>query len=599
MPQNVKLGDIVVIRGAMLKWISGNSFLTDYHKDADYLFFSSADIPDPAFNAPHISEESRIIKHTTLPGKVVSPPIPAEQDYIIKLREWAKKHADALPQPGEQPRLAPKPPPPPSATPRAMANTSTTRHQLPSRPGFVGVPTGPRMGYQAQSGKFAHLKDVQCDKFHDLAGEVLKIWDNGHVIDMYISDYTFNPLLFDYKENGGDNDGRDGDPYNYTGTLKPKRQWQGPFGKHTICVALFEPHASFVRREITEGDFVKARNARCHVKGGNLQASLHEDRMHPDQVDVSKLSYTHELYKLVNTAKDAYMESRNAKPKTSGPKAPKRKRQKDKKAKEKAAAEAAARHVDAVEDVEDEPMEGDGLFVEDLRDKLNPKSTDLITLICNSITNAVSVIAAHPDRPTITLTKWLETPFRTYRDRHLGADSTLPFINQKCRLKVRVVDFFPPHLEDFAQSLDDPNYNDITSSHNDSTISMDGDSSPPSRFEWSFYLLVEDTRPQPGQEPTRIPILVHGNDAVHLLNLEPTDLRHNLQVKARLEQKLWTLWGNLEELKGDGEEMNGKVSNHPFECCVDEFGVWDEGVEGDGGEWKRVLRMRQTTIRDS
>lgn len=375
MPQNVKLGDIVLIRGAMLKWMGGNSFLTDYLKDADYLFFSSSEIPDPAFNAPHVSEESRIIKHATLPGKVVAPPIPAEQDYIIKLREWAKRHADALPQPGETPKLVPKPQPPPSAPagPRVMANTSTIRHQVPPRPGFAGVPTVPGMSYRAQNGKFAHLKDVQCDRFHDLVGEVLKIWDNGHVIDLYISDYTFNPMLFDYKENVPNNDGRDGDPHGYADSIKPKKQWQGPYGKHTICVALFEPHASFARREIRVGDFVKARNARCHVKGGNLQASLHEDRMHPDQVDLSKLSYTHDLYKLVNTAKEAYMESRNAKPKTSGSKQEKKKkRQKDQKAKEKAAAEAAAKDVD--EKAEDEEMEADGLFVEDSRDKLNPKS---------------------------------------------------------------------------------------------------------------------------------------------------------------------------------------------------------------------------------
>lgn len=95
-------------------------------------------------------------------------------------------------------------------------------------------------------------------------------------------------------------------------------------------------------------------------------------------------------------------------------------------------------------------------------------------------------------------------------------------------------------------------------------------------------------------------VLVHGHDADHLLNLEATDLRHNLQVKAKLEQKLWTLWGNLEELKTEGKWTEAiKPANHPFECNVDEFGVWEGDDAQEVGEWKRMLRLKQTVIWDS
>jgi hypothetical protein len=219
------------------------------------------------------------------------------------------------------------------------------------------------------------LKDVQNGKFHDLVGEVVKIWDSNHVIDMYISDYTFNPLLYDYKDNGNvADDGRDGDPYGYTDSMKPKRNWRGPWGKHTICVALFDPHAAYVRREVKEGDFVRVHNARCFVKDNSpLQARLHEDRRHPDQVDVAKLSHQHDLYKAVITLKEEYWQARGSKGKTSGSKQEKKKKRKQKKKeedKERDAREKETTAADGQDRVDDNPM-----FVEETRDKLNKKGS--------------------------------------------------------------------------------------------------------------------------------------------------------------------------------------------------------------------------------
>ena len=69
-------------------------------------------------------------------------------------------------------------------------------------------------------------------------------------------------------------------------------------------------------------------------------------------------------------------------------------------------------------------------------------------------------------------------------------------------------------------------------------------------------------------------------------------------MKHQLEQKLWTLWGDLPEHKAqEGWNEDIKPSNHPFECCLEEYGVW-EGEDEENGEWKRVLRLKQTVIRD-
>jgi hypothetical protein len=380
MPQSLSLGDIVVIRGLLWKDVSGNQCLVDSFKRADYLVFSPSSIPDDAFAAPHISEEGRVIAHTTLQGKKVDPPKAVEQEYIIKLREWAKKHSNYLPQPGQSAAVSTGPRQQHQLPPRPVANMGTAMHELPPRPS-VGMSSGPLMAPR-KTDKFAWLKDIQPGKFHDLAGEVLKIWESNHVVDVYISDYTFHPQLYEYKENTAEGEGREGDPYNYVDSAGPKRKWKGPWGKHTICIGVFDPHASYVRREIQEGDFVRVHNARCFVKdGGNLQARLHGDYKHPDQIDVAKLPYTNHLYKEINEAKEKYWQSR--KPKNVGSRQEKKKnrrkeRERLEKEKEKLKAQIAAREAKGGDDGDVE-MGDEGLFVpEDPRDKLNPKG--MITL---------------------------------------------------------------------------------------------------------------------------------------------------------------------------------------------------------------------------
>jgi hypothetical protein len=368
MPERVDLGDIILIRGIRWKDIAGNKCLVDSWKRAEYLFFPSTSIPDTAFRDAHVAEDYRSIEHKTLPGKVVRAPNAEEQDYIIKLREWAKKHEGWLPQPHQY--SVPQQQPPQSRPPEGPG--AMIRPQPPTGPALSRAAP---MGLPGMSHKFVFVKDIEIGRFHDLAGEVIKIYDAGHVVDLYISDYTFNPLLFDYKDNNDTGAGRDGDPYAYTDTLKQKRKWQGPWGRHTICIALFEPHASYCRREIKEGDFARIRNARCFMKDGTpLQARLHEDKRHPDQVDIAKLSHTQDVYKAVVQLKEKYWETRDSKGKTSGSRAEKKKRKKlrkeqgEREAKEKEAAAGAEQ-----DDMDDNPM-----FVEETRDKFNKKGM----LIC-------------------------------------------------------------------------------------------------------------------------------------------------------------------------------------------------------------------------
>jgi protection of telomeres protein 1 len=181
----------------------------------------------------------------------------------------------------------------------------------------------------------------------------------------------------------------------------------------------------------------------------------------------------------------------------------------------------------------------------------------------------------------------------------------LPFLNQAFRTRVRVVDFDPPNVIDFAQPVP------ILKSRHDP---MDLDSSPshPYRWQWLFRLRVEDAMAQPpGQEPARMTLIVSGSEAEFLLDLLPTDLRQDPDKLTRLRGILWTLWGDLEELKQkgqlavpveepeseiqpqDGGSAKQKPSSWPFECCVEEYG---KPVDGAIGEYIRCFKIFGTTI---
>lgn len=170
----------------------------------------------------------------------------------------------------------------------------------------------------------------------------------------------------------------------------------------------------------------------------------------------------------------------------------------------------------------------------------------------------------------------------------------------KFRLRVRVVDYWPRQLEDFSRSITDPAYNPMTSSESDdsgcetgsnSSASNQYSPSPPARnWEWAFYLLVEEVKgngPSCSSKPSKMPLLVAHDDAVHLLKLDASNLRKHASLLAQLREKLFVLWGNLEDVK-DGKETN--LSSRPFETCVREYGV------RTADEWNRIHSMFGTTI---
>lgn len=142
------------------------------------------------------------------------------------------------------------------------------------------------------------------------------------------------------------------------------------------------------------------------------------------------------------------------------------------------------------------------------------------------LTHSIIVRCIHPSVPTRTLSSILN---RSTTHRHStpeGVSFILPFQNTCSRIAVRVVDFFPHRLEDFAVSHKTSEFDVLSDYENEqqSGNSVDNSSADdgPERqtvWEWRFCLLVEDatvTCPH-SKAKERIKLYVVGQDADFLL----------------------------------------------------------------------------------
>jgi protection-of-telomeres protein 1 len=144
-------------------------------------------------------------------------------------------------------------------------------------------------------------------------------------------------------------------------------------------------------------------------------------------------------------------------------------------------------------------------------------------------------------------------------------------------------------------------------------------------WEWSFALQVEEVIAKVGKSlgagvaarrpPSRMWLNVSHLEAQHLFGNavdDPTDLREDTTLLNQLREKLYILWGDLEEQKGkedageretkraklDGTSETGqRPSNLPFSCCLQEYGALREGGRADEvGDWERQFMISGVTI---
>lgn len=140
--------------------------------------------------------------------------------------------------------------------------------------------------------KFRLSKELQdtgtMKGYADLIGQVVRIHDDGReLLEMYLTDYTANPQFYNYEWGG--QEGEDRDDFGYLKAQqqsKKSNKWPGPFGKLSIQVGLWEPHASYAREHVKVGNWVLAGNVKIKIgKQGYLEGVIHNN----DRVKVKVL----------------------------------------------------------------------------------------------------------------------------------------------------------------------------------------------------------------------------------------------------------------------------------------------------------------------
>lgn len=355
-------------------------------------------------------------------------------------------------------------------------------------------PTEQKTPQSRSLNKFTLIKDAAPDKFYDVVVEIVKIFPGQYeYAELYVTDYTVNPFLYNYPSPDENDDGisKDGDVYGYSAPMS-KREWPGPYGSMTLKIEVREPHASVLHDKMKEGNLINIQNLRIKMgREGKMEGNLWPDNKFRDKILLHH--YAHEddskVQELEKRKSEYWLQQKKSAKQQNGEtkQLSKGQRKKRKEREKKAAApEPAAKRIKLA------PGSETGLFI-------NPHVHCLKTEEGFQPSSLSQILAAD----------------RTYTHSN-GQKQTLPFINQKRKAIVRVVDFYPSTLEKFCTFVHKPQ-------------SCEGDSSgvehTTQRWEWCFTLLVESaTLPgtEAGDTGPLMWVQVNHQDAEHLLKLDAT-----------------------------------------------------------------------------
>ncbi|KAK4138029.1 hypothetical protein BT67DRAFT_370973 [Trichocladium antarcticum] len=475
--------------------------------------------------------------------------------------------------------------------------------------------------------KFSLLQDVHEGMFCDLIAQVSR--EPHALADMatlYVSDYTENAAFHSHTWEGLDESGSGGgDPYNYTSgsPIIPRKEWAGPYGKMSIQVTVYEPHASIVRSEVSAGQWVSLRNVQIKYgrDGRYLEGFLREDRNSTaTRIEVfgpqDRETIDPHLKDAVRRCRDY---GKNKKSQIQDIKS--------------AQVAGQKRRASGPAEEEQQPLTTKERrrrkrLAQEQKEKEDRSNKELRLSLNDQI--ACEVHSA----PFSTIESILEPVL--CKTTVGGQDATLaaPFICAKYRAHVRVVDFHPRALEDFACSRKTSLFDIFSDSEDD--VSSSDDAAPGTNrvWEWRFALQLEDPTPQPRtKNPAprpRVWVLVNNTEAQCLTGLDATDLRQDPATLTALRQRLFILWGELEERKArvaerererrraekgkgrqrhaglekpplessnvedGGRDKEKPVANKPFPCCIQQYGVYNKAAE----EWVRCYGLFGTKICD-
>lgn len=484
--------------------------------------------------------------------------------------------------------------------------------------------------------KFSLLKDVQEGKFYDLVVRVVREpYNNFDPVTLYVSDYTENPLFHRQTWQGpADPTSGGGDPYGYTSGSAdmPKTEWLGPYGKMSIQITCYEPHSSFIRDEVRAEQWVALRNVQ--IKFGRdaqfLEGFMREERnAAATKINVQVLD-TSDRDTIDPNLKEAIRRYRDYT----------KKKKKQLKEIEAAQEIGLKRRASAnLEQGKPNTKERRKRVRAAQEEKERGEEKHINQERCLGLNDQVTC-ETH-NAPCSTIQSILEPVMYETTINNQTTTLALPFTCAKYVARARVVDFFPASLEDFSCTRRLTDFDVLSDNEDDidSANSLSDDGEAPNThcvWEWRFALQLEDPAPpsetEDSQPRPRVWVFVDNSEAQCLTGLDATDLRRDPETLSQLRERMFTLWGNLEEHKthaaergkqkqqaaadktkkhglglrpplesSDAEDENEPkeqaVSNKPFVCCIQQYGIrQDEGGEGEVGKWVRCFGLFGTKI---
>ncbi|KAG6081851.1 hypothetical protein E4U33_006365 [Claviceps sp. LM78 group G4] len=525
--------------------------------------------------------------------------------------------------------------------------SSINKERLPTTSTFEAL----KSNSKNLKNKFSELKDLQDGKFVDTIAQVVREpYDLGDKITFWISDYTENPLFYQHQLMGSKGK-RTYDPYGYTttfGASTSRSEWSGPLGKLSMQITCFEPHVSAIRDErIMQGTWVSLRN--LQVKYGrnmaNLEGFLREDRGAEGV--------------RINISKEESLDGERTRVEVKNAIRRKQQYEKTKKTQIKELTEAAAagakRRAELCLDGEQpaskktarerrsqkRAQKSQGHKAQQRKNvDVDSDNNDVPSDVPKSLNTHVKCENGSIP-PTLIADVLAPMQHEVIGEGGEITHLSLPFINANYRTFVRVIDFMPTKLEDFARPKKVPSEYAALSDHeesdsNSNVASGSGTESEDTsiaikQWEWRFCLrLQEANTPEDANPKKSLWAVVDNLSAQMLLNLDATDLRHDDATLGQLRQRMFILWGDLEEHKAqvqnrtlqtkpytkvgppadsddeaedavEQESVVHAVSNRPFGCCIRQYGVRQDArrVEEDSGgpaPWQRMFGLFGTRI---
>ncbi|KAM7201451.1 hypothetical protein V8F33_003275 [Rhypophila sp. PSN 637] len=500
--------------------------------------------------------------------------------------------------------------------------------------------------------KFSLLSDVKEGNYYNLIVRVVRSPYNLYdKLTVYVSDYTKNDDLFNVTWDRLSNlPGADSDPYGYTETKSSpaKKEWVGPYGKRSIQITCWPPHADFIRDEVSVGQWIYLRNV--HIKRGHdgnyVEGAMHEERkaVVATKVNVDVMDAT-DGDNIDPRLKDALRRWRDYE---------KSRKKEEKQVMAAQVAGAKRRGEDVSHDDQPKAKKNSKERRKEKRIALEKKEEERrIREEAQIALNDLVTCENQESRPPQSIESILQQMTIS-----VGADdeAPIPFACNKFRARVRVVDFYPPNLEDFACSrLITPFevLSDASDADDDSDSDSDNEQDAIDRgyervWAWRFALKLQDAVSQNGSKNSQetVWVVVDNSEGQCLTNLDACDLKNDEETLTKLRECTFALWGNLEEVKSrlskkpsppsetpsrgprgrpkllqlerppldssDNEDNQGNrdkqgnkvseqaISNKPFDCCIREYAIKKGGVAADGDEakkWIRVFGLYGTKIR--